>query len=56
MLGGFLYGYSQSQDLGQCLKTAVAAGSANCLSLQPGDINRSQVLALRKKVTLQRLR
>ena len=54
MIGGFLYGYHKSRDIGQCLKTAVAAGAANCLSLQPGQLTLDQVWRLRKEVKLAR--
>lgn len=56
MLAGFLYQYSYDQDVGRCLQTAVAAGSANCLNAQPGDIRRGQILSLRRKIKLQRLK
>jgi len=53
MLAGFIYEYFKSHHLGESLKTAVAAGTANALSLHPGKINRRQVARLRKKVVLQ---
>ena len=56
MIAGFLYSYDRGQDLAQSLKTAVAAGTANCLSLRPGEIDRKQVLTLMKRVKLQRLK
>ena len=56
MLAGFVYHQpGASEEMVEGLRTAVAAGTANCLSLRPGDIDPGQVLALRGKVRLQRL-
>ena len=55
MMAGFLYDYEKGQTIAACLKTAVAAGAANCLSLQPGNVTREQIMNLRKKVQLRSL-
>lgn len=55
MIAGFLYRYGNDQNLAESLAMAVAAGAANCLTPQPGDVSLREVLQLRKKVTLEKL-
>jgi len=52
-IGGFIAAHSLKKSFTECIKTGVACGAANALSLNPGDIKKNIVNKLYKQVTIK---
>lgn len=52
-IGGFVYGRYKGQRFLECLKAAVAAGTANAVSLQPGKVNFHQFQRLLTEIKIR---
>lgn len=46
LIAGFLYAESRKLGFVECLKMAVAAGTANALTMTPGDLSRAEVMKI----------
>ncbi len=55
LIGGFLNAYFEGKSFGESLRRAVAAGSANAVSLVPGAIDRRDILKLSAGVQMKRI-
>jgi fructose-1-phosphate kinase PfkB-like protein len=54
-IAGFLYAYSNSIRFATSVKSAVACGAANAISITPGSISRRQLQKTLSRVRLERL-
>jgi len=55
MIAGFLAGYAKGQGLARSLSLAVAAGTANALTITPGGFTRLRVWHLAGQVKIKRM-
>lgn len=46
LIAGFLYAESRKLGFVECLRMAVAAGTANALTMTPGDLSRGEVMKM----------
>lgn len=55
MLAGFVAAFSESMDFEEAIKSGVAAGTANTLTLGAGQFSMDDFEAIRKRVSLKSL-
>ncbi len=55
-IGGFISAFERNKDFWQALKSAVAAGTANALSLQPGTVAKNIVHKIAAKVRIEAIK
>jgi len=54
-IAGFIASYTKGKKIAECLRCAVACGSANALSFDPGDIQKKKVRVLMNQVSIKQL-
>ena len=55
LIGGFIFAHKKKFSFDKCIKIAVATGTANTLSIQPGKFTNAKVVEMAKRVKIKEI-